>query len=237
VTTDDISRLVISFLTGGLIVAFLNALFANRTERSKRRVEFLTKQLQSLYGPLYYFANLNQQLVALSAKLDNAYTTEYCEVNWSDDESTQRAIGEQASKTIDLINQYARIRNENNAKMVEILVSNWYLIDPEDAEMLQEFVTACIRHRTEVGSERLNTPLRIYRRVGPIISYQSTFVEKLRDAFEEKNAELSESRRIPHWAWPLLGRKSTARKEPDASMPPKDSSPSATPVVSGSPPR
>lgn len=204
--TIEVVRLLLSLTSaviGGLVVVALKAVLDHRTERDRRRVEFLTKQLQSLYGPLYFYASQNQQLVAISSQLNDAYTKEYCEPNWGDNESTRRTLDEETTKTIDLINQYSRMMNENNFKMVELMVSNWFLVDPEDAQMLQEFVTACVRHRAEWIDERLATPRRIYKRVGPIITFNPKLVERLRERFEEKTAELSESRRKPHWAVPL----------------------------------
>jgi hypothetical protein len=234
VTTDDVLRLLLTGgLIGGALVALLNAFLANRTERGKRRVEFLTRQLQALYGPLDLFTGQNQQLTALRAKMDEAYSKEY-EREWSEDEATQRAVKEQTSKTIEKMNEYGRRMKENNAKMVELLGKNYDLIDSDDAQMFQDFMTACVRDEIEFGSGHLDLPLRVFHHLGPVVVYDPAFVDRIRTRCQEKRTELSESRRVPRWPWQLLRRRATAVKMPDASVLPKESAPNATPIGTGS---
>jgi hypothetical protein len=62
---QSVAQLIMSFLGGGLVVAVFNSVREARSERKRRRIEYLRKQLDGLYGPLHFFAIQNQQLINL----------------------------------------------------------------------------------------------------------------------------------------------------------------------------
>lgn len=85
---EQIVSLVISFLGGGVAVAFINLWNTNRLERKRKQIEFIRLQLQELYGPLQFFTSCNEQLFKLVDKIHKAYTDEYINKKWSDEPLT-----------------------------------------------------------------------------------------------------------------------------------------------------
>ena len=196
-TTEEWIRLVISFLGGGLIAGLLNWFRSITAERVNRRVDFLTEQLQSLYGPLYFFATQNERIGELGSAMSEAYEVEYCEPKWSNDEATRKSLKEETTKAIDIRNRYTEVTIENNDRMVDILVNNYSLIEPEDADLFQQFVIDVLRNRIETDDDqKLETPLRIYEHVGGIAFYRARFVDRIKERFAEKTSELDRWRRV-----------------------------------------
>jgi len=197
--SQETIRLVVSLLGGGLVVAILNWVRVVLADRVSRHADFLDKQLHNLYGPLYFFAGLNQKLQELDGKLHTAYDEEYCGKNWSDDEGTQKSLDEQTTATIDVGNQYTQLIQDNNDGMVAVLKEHFALIDHEDSEMFQEFVLASVRHKVEFGTGKLALPLHVYRHLGDVVFYSPDWVSRINDRFEGKTNELKRLRGT--WSW------------------------------------
>jgi hypothetical protein len=202
-TSEEWIRVLFSFLGGGLIVALLDWFRSISAERVSRRVEFLSQQLQTMYGPLYFFATQNESICKLGSVIHNAYTEEYCKPNWSQDKDTQINLDKETRTTLDIGNRYTEVMINNNDRMVEILVANYALIDPEDADVFQEFLVDVLRNKTEAGDKPgCETPRRIYAHLGDIAFYRSTYGDRIKQRFSEKTSELARWRRVGKFRWP-----------------------------------
>lgn len=196
---EEYFHLLASILGGGLIVAVMGWVREIMSQRVSRRVDYLTRQLQGLYGPLHLFCSQNRALVAHSSTINKAYKTEYCDVQWSTDTGTQTSIKEETTATIEVNNQYARLVLDNNKKMVAILADNYSLVDPEDEEAFQVFFLDFTRHQLEFGDDGLRLPLRIFENLGNVAFYREEFANLVRDRFNQKSDELNRWRKP--WAW------------------------------------
>lgn len=190
-SAEDAIRLIVSFLGGGLVAALIGMLNARQMERKRRRIDFIKAQLQELYGPLQFFTSCNAQLFKLTDDLNNAYTAEYIEVQFSEQYNSQERASQRALQTINLSNQYIRQVVENNARILEILMNHYSLIDPDDAEVFVQFIVHYTRYRTEIDETgRLRTPLEVYRHLGNISFMRPEFIEAMDSRFRRKQAEL-----------------------------------------------
>ena len=70
---EEIIRLVISFFGGGLVAGILAWLRAAISERKSRQIDYLNNQIRNLYGPLFFFVSLNENLFKLNDKFHVAY--------------------------------------------------------------------------------------------------------------------------------------------------------------------
>jgi hypothetical protein len=188
---EEIIRLILSFLGGGLVTALLNWWSSARSERKKRRIEFIRSQLQELYGPLQFFTSCNAQLFELNRNFHEAYTHEYIGKQWSREYNTRDRVSQAASQTIDIANQYVEQVVENNEHILEILMSHYSLIEPADIEAFAQFIVHYTRLKTEIDEAgRLKTPFEIYQHLGDISFMRPEFIESVDRRFREKKAEL-----------------------------------------------
>lgn len=187
----SIEEFVVSFLGGGLVVGLLNLWYSSRTERKRKRMEFVRAQLQELYGPLQFFTSCNAQFFKLTDKLNKAYKIEYIDKKYSEKYGTQERVGKRAEQTIELQNQYIYQVLENNKHIFDILTNHYSLIEPEDAEILALFIVDYTRHKTEIEKTgKLTTPLEIYEHLGDISFMRPEFIDAINDRFLKKKAEL-----------------------------------------------
>jgi hypothetical protein len=61
-------QLIISFLGGGILVAFISWARTSRSERAARKHEFVKEQVTKVYGPRFFFVGLTETLFALNDK-------------------------------------------------------------------------------------------------------------------------------------------------------------------------
>ena len=190
-TTQEIIRLIFSFLGGGLVVGILNWVKSSISERTSRKIEELQNQIRHLYGPLYFFTSQNENLFKLNEKFHEAYNAEYSSKEWSQDKHTQEALDKEATITIETANEYIELVKKNNDKIISILTDNYAFIDPDDVDVFQQFVVDYTRLKTEIsGTGKRTVPLRIYRRVGDISFMRPAFIERVRSKFNQKRNEL-----------------------------------------------
>src|SRR6267142_3611809 len=104
---DEIIRYVLSFLGGGVVAAIGNWIYASKSARRQSEMQYLLSQLQSLYGPLYFFTSQNEQLFKLYNDIHNAYSA-YFGRQRSQEPATQKALSTGAEATINLGNIYVR---------------------------------------------------------------------------------------------------------------------------------
>lgn len=196
-TTEEIVRYIMSFLGGGFAVAIGNWVHATIAAHKQREVEYLKGQLQSLYGPLFFFTQQNEKLFALCGQFNGAYTNEFVAKNWSQDEKTQSSVRKDAETTIEISNEYIRRVVSNNERVMEILEKGWHFIDGDDIEELAQFQVDFTRFKIEVDGA-LKTPYFIYKAVGDVSYMRPSMIECVQNKVQTKEARLRELMR-PWW--------------------------------------
>ncbi|MCK4223785.1 MAG: hypothetical protein KAX39_01310 [candidate division Zixibacteria bacterium] len=190
-TSEEIIRLVFSFLGGGLVAGLLDWFRAHRSEKKALKVSAMQAQIQNLYGPLQFFASQNESYFELNKKFMEAYEAEYVGKKWSQDETTQKNLEQETEQTLEIANTYVRMVTKNNESILEALRNNYAYIDTDDVEVFRQLVVDYTRLKTEFGeSGRLNTPLRIYKHIGSISFMRPEFSKRVKEKFNAKKKEL-----------------------------------------------
>jgi hypothetical protein len=177
-----------SALGGGVVVAAIEWIRTARADRATRNTLYLSEQLRSLYGPLYFFYSLNDSLFKVCNQHEGIQRELY--------ENNPAAPTQDISDAIAVTNRYVDRIIENNNKMIEILETNYGLIDPEDSETFQQIVTHAIRYQVEYR-EQPRPPLGVtmaLAHVAPIHFFRPDFFEAIQDRFRSKKNELKQLR-------------------------------------------
>jgi hypothetical protein len=191
VTSEAIITLIASFLGGSSVGVILSWIRANRLERESRKVQDLKDQVRHLYGPLYFFTSQNENLFKLNHKIMSAYSAEYSNEKWSRDKNTQESLKKERSAIFGTANEYIRIVEKNNEKVISLLTENYFYIDFDDEEIFQQFVIDYRRLTTEVdGQDERALPLEVYQKVGEISFMRPEFMEIVKNKFQQKKATL-----------------------------------------------
>jgi hypothetical protein len=190
-STEEIIRLIFSFLGGGIVVAIMNWIKTIHSEKITRKVEYLTKQIINLYGPLYFFTSQNEQLFDLYRKFNQAYDKEFVQKKWAEDEQTRTAVRKDAMNTIDTANKYIALVRSNNDKIADIISSNYSYIDENDIDIFKQFILDYTRLKTEMNiNGEVTTPLRIYMHIEEISYMRPQFIGRVMQKFNSKIGEL-----------------------------------------------
>jgi len=188
---ESIVRLIFSFLGGGVVAAILNWIRTNRAEKREGKIGFLDSQIRKLYGPLYYFVSQSEKLFELNKRIMNAYNKEFIGKKFSEDPGTQETVGKRIKETIGIANSYIDEVEKNNEKIKEILDNNYSYIDREDIDVFIKFYEHHIRLQKERDEEkRVKTPFPIYQEVGDISFLRPEFINRVKEKFLKKKAEL-----------------------------------------------
>lgn len=190
-TTEQSIHYFMSFLGGGFAVAVGNWVNSSIGARRQREIDRLKDQLQSLYGPLSFFAQQNEKLFALCGAFHDAYTTEIAQKKWSEDERTQASVRADADTTIQLSNQYIGRVIENNGRIMEVLEKGWHLADGDDIEEFAQFQVDFTRFKIEMEGT-LKTPFRIYKAVGEVSYMRQPMIELIKQKVHAKENRLRE---------------------------------------------
>ena len=191
--SEEVIRLIISFLGGGTVAGILSWIRVTRSEKRSRQIEFLSHQLRSLYGPLFFFVSQNDDMFKLNSTFQNAYRAEYVDQQWSLEPHTQETLREQTARTLDIANKYIAAVKHNNKKIIEILVNHYAYIDPDDVEVFQHFLVDHTRMNTEIDNNgTLQTPFMIYKRVGDISFMRPELIQRVQMKFYTKKRKLDD---------------------------------------------
>lgn len=189
---EEIIRLVVSFVGGGLVSAIVNWVREARVARHERQINILREQLDRLYGPLFFLTSQNERLFELNRSVNVAYGNHFLDKNWSTDERTQSQLRKEAESTIDLGNAYIDRVLSNNVRVMDLLEKNWHLIDPEDAEVLSQFQVDYTRFKVEITERRSrDIPFLIAKDLGEISYMRPEMLSHVRATFEKKRTRLS----------------------------------------------
>ena len=190
-TSEEIVRLIFSFLGGGLVASLLDWFRANRLEKKIRKVTALQAQIQNLYGPLQFFTSQNESYLELNQKFLEAYRTEYEGKNWSQEATTQKELERETTRALHIANVYLRMVTKNNENILEVLKNNYSYVDLEDIDVFGKLVVDYTRLKTEFDkSGHLNTPLRIYKHIGSISFMRPEFIKRVKEKFNSKKKQL-----------------------------------------------
>jgi hypothetical protein len=182
---------IASFLGGGVLVAIFNWITRSASERVERRHEYLKRQLENLYSPLYFLTSSNDGLFDLYNKYMKKYDEEYSGKRWSQEEHTQKALKEEVNDFFKIANDYMRIVKENNNKLVQVLNDNYMYIDPDDIEHFKKFIIDYYRMKNEMDRpDDIKLPSRIVLKFEKISYMRPAFISRVREKFNRKSLEL-----------------------------------------------
>lgn len=183
--------LVVSFLGGGVASAVITALVHRRRDEAERRLAYLRRQVEELYGPLSFLTNQNGLLFSLYARLHEAYGDEYLKKDWSDDPSTQRTLKAETTVTLETANKYIHIVERNNESILALLTQKSFLLDASDTEIVNEFLIDMFRLKTECrDGGSLALPHRVYDHLGDISFMRPKFIDAIKERYERKVKDL-----------------------------------------------
>lgn len=194
-------EIVLSFLSGGLVVKLLDWIQFSEGVRAQQRIEFLKQQVSDLYGPLYLLARQNLQLFELSTNIDAAYTAEYCDKNWSDDESTRKSISEEAKTTIEVKNRYTSLLIANTKAMCDVIRNCLWMSEADDRPHFETIIQDVTRIETELDGElRGALPFRIETALENIAFARDDVLKYLVAKYKAKREALDKASRS-RWPW------------------------------------
>jgi predicted nucleic acid-binding Zn-ribbon protein len=177
---------IITFLGGGIVGAGIQYVSVARTAREKRHSDYVYRQMNNLYGPLYFLSSQNERLFDLNNRIMSAYTEHFSGNKWSQDYRTQKSLENESTATIELSNEYICQVKENNKQIIKILRDGYALINIDDIDIMQEFVVESIRMNKEIDDKRLkNIPLEIYKKIGDISYSRPDFLSCIKQRFTE----------------------------------------------------
>ncbi len=197
--TEEIVRYAMSFFGGGFVVAVGNWFFSAWSFRKAQEINQLRDQLQSLYGPLFFFTSQNEKLFEINNKIHDAYKNEFIDKNWSPDQLTRQRVKGQAEATIAIANDYIARAVRNNDRVMQIMEAQWHLLDPDDILIFSQFQVDYVRLQEELRDKaQMRTPDAIYDSLGAISYMRPEFISRVKGQFESKRARLAELLR-PWW--------------------------------------
>lgn len=135
---------VFASLLGGGLGSALVSFWANSTiERRRRRIDCLDSQLRNLYGPLQFFVSGSQSIYKQALSIEQAMHAEYGGKN-AEKHPPQR-LTDEINASIAVNNEYFATVKKHMDQIVEILTNNYYLIEPDDAEVFGKFLHHNVR--------------------------------------------------------------------------------------------
>lgn len=185
-----------AFFTGSVVTSIINWFREHKHLRESRKIDYLAKQLSLLYGPLSFYARQNECLSNLIARHNKAYDVAYIQPQWSEDKSTQESIHKECEIVIDVANKYSRLMHENNDKIAQLIEAHFWLADPEDTDVFQQFALNRLRNMTEFNDDGITIPHRFYREIGLAPFFENAFVDHLKRRCDAKTSFLGNSRKI-----------------------------------------
>ena len=186
----DFLRLLAAGSLGALILFVLGWYKDIRAERLRRRSAYLQDQLRYLCGPLHFFMSQNRQLHEHGHKIWKEYEHHFEGKEWSAE--AMKNVDGQADATIALANKFVQKLRENNARIVDIFQSQWYLIDDDDIEFCSTFQVHVIRDSVEFADNGAkDVPLPIILKLGKVRFYDPEWGNRIKQKWTAKREESS----------------------------------------------
>jgi hypothetical protein len=194
--TDSLGKLLTGapeFLSGALVVTLLNLTIGGVRSRRERKIAVLQEQLRLLYGPVSCLIAQNLGLSAHASKIQAAFQ-EHLAGKFNQDEAAQEARAKHGQRTTNLANQYGERILTNNARIMDIIDTNWHLADDADREVFSQFQVDYVRYLTESkGGGAEGIPLRIVLELGPIAIMRPNMTS-VSEAYRRKRERLDRER-------------------------------------------
>ena len=99
-------------------------------------------------------------------------------------------LTDEINASIAVNNEYFATVKKHMDQIVEILTNNYYLIEPDDAEVFGKFLHHNVRGKTEFHeSGGLKLPHDVFKKLGDVYSLDPDFAASVNRRFAEKKAE------------------------------------------------
>jgi hypothetical protein len=165
-----------------LVVAAVTWVMQLRKDRVTRHADRLLQQLQSLYGPLYFYTSENGDLARTSYGMNEAHKVLY------EGESglAPPIVERESDRTLAIRDKFGDKLLKNNARIARIITKHWPLIVPSDADRLQEFIREWNRYNLEHG-----LPSRVRKQMNTqgVLLYSQLFTDHIAKRFKELSDE------------------------------------------------
>jgi hypothetical protein len=188
-----ITTLIASFLGSGVFVAAYTAWRSGVENRIARRAEYLSRQIQNLYGPVNNLCDMTNGLRTRAQQVQNAGDAEFQERPRLNDDDLQ--------KMEKIVSGYARRMRDNNREIALLISSNYPLVEIEDLPKFHQFQLNLALNQDEWLPNGSTFPAGVYNRLAPVDYSTPGFSDQVHFRYVELSRELAELR-DHHPQWP-----------------------------------
>jgi len=189
-----------SFITvllgSSLGAALVTAGFQIWNSMRQGELQNIQDKLKWLYGPLFFFTRLNEDLFNIYRKYQEACAKEYKD-KLPTPENAQD-LQQQLDQLLQEGNSYIETEViQNNDKIIPLLEKYWYLIDFDDVEIFSQFLIDMIMYK-RIKDQTIRTALIIKKHIGSISFMRPEMIERVKEKFGskiEREKELTLGRR------------------------------------------
>lgn len=186
--------MIAAFIGSGVASAIVAALFHRSAEKKRVQTAYISEQLRELYGPLSFLCSANQQIFDLASRINSVFKAEYVDKKWSSDPHTQEAVKDGRRQTIALENVYVSQVVANNEKAVALVETHWHLVEPEDIDLLTQYLLDFRRYQTESGASPTPAPFAVDMALGEISFMRPNLVKAILTQYDSKQSRLRDLR-------------------------------------------
>ena len=187
-------ELIISFISGGLIVALIEWYRAHLASKTERRLQLTRDQIEKLYGPIFFFTSQNQECFRVCDRLLKSLDSDKANVVDKDGNRRSLLTIDEVKGIIGLSNEYIAVVKKNNDQIVDILKQSWSHADAEDIDLFRQMIVDYTRLKVEVDADgKTRTPLLVYPQIGEISFMRPEFMTRIEERVREKQDVLKKS--------------------------------------------
>jgi len=180
----------------GTVVTFIGIWINNRKADKlavrTHQADYLRMQIEKLYGPLVFFAELSELFWSRHEEIGLAYD-EYFKTRYGTDKFSQ-----EMTEVIQKKNLWGERIVRNNQEIVPILKTYWGLLDADDVELVKQYLLDTSVQDVESNRESPSLPAEFYLPLlglkgclGPKFIRRDGFVLHLREKLASKQSTLS----------------------------------------------
>jgi hypothetical protein len=171
-------------LGSSLGAALVTAGFQIWNSMRQGELQNIQDKLKWLYGPLFFFTRLNEDLINLCRRHEEACAKEYKDTRPTPENSED--LQQQVDQLFEEGNSYIEIDViQNNEKIIPLLEKYWYLIDFDDVEIFSQFIIDMIMYK-RIKGQTPRTALIIKKHIGPISFMRPEMIERVKEKFVSK---------------------------------------------------
>ncbi len=177
-----------SFITvllgSSLGAALVTAGFQIWNSMRQGELQNIQDKLRWLYGPLFSFTRLNEDLFNLQRNIMEACAKEYGDTRPTPENAQD--LQQQVNQVFEEANYYVETEViQNNEKIIPLLEKYWYLIDFDDVEIFSQFRIDAIMYK-RIKGQTIKTALIIKRHLGNISFMRPEMIERVKKKFASK---------------------------------------------------